>query len=197
MRSLFLPAVALLMSSTGCGGGHASGTTSLELRGVVPHASRAGGTGTGAPLSPTLRQSRDPGEQTAAVRAIDCTPGKAEPLAGHDDRTLPLVTCGQTDDTAYLLEPGFLPGSEVSDAASEYNSQLGQWVVTLEFDSEGTKAWAGFTGKHVNGQAAFVLDSQVVSVVTIRAAILDGMAQISGKFTEQRARDLARRIQGG
>src|SRR3954454_14009089 len=111
MRSLFLPAIALLMSSAGCGGGHVSGTTSLELRGVVPHASRAGGTGTGTPPSPTVRQSRDPGEQTAAVRAIDCTPGRAEPLAGHDDRTLPLVTCGQTDDTAYLLEPAFLPGS--------------------------------------------------------------------------------------
>ena len=184
------------MLSAGCGG-RASGTTSLEFRGIVPNASRVGGTGTGAPLSPAARQSRDPGEQTAAVRAIDCTPGKAEPLAGHDDRTLPLVTCGQTDGRAYLLEPAFLPGSEVSDATSGYNPQLGQWVVNLTFDSEGTKAWADFTGKHVNGQAAFVLDSQVVSVVSIRVAILDGTAQISGKFTKQRAQDLARQIQGG
>ena len=89
----------------------------------MPNASRVGGTGTGAPLSPAARQSRDPGEQTAAVRAIDCTPGKAEPLAGHDDRTLPLVTCGQTDGRAYLLEPAFLPGSEVSDATTRSGAQ--------------------------------------------------------------------------
>ncbi|RSD17288.1 hypothetical protein [Amycolatopsis eburnea] len=73
-----------------------------------------------------------------------------------------------TDDTAYLLEPAFLPGSEVSDATSGYDAQLGQWVV----------------------------DSRVVSVMTVRIAVLDGMARISGKLTEQRAGELARQIEG-
>ncbi|NBH03793.1 precorrin-3B C(17)-methyltransferase [Amycolatopsis sp. SID8362] len=196
MRFLLLPAAVLLTLSAGCGG-HASGTSSLELREVVPAAMRIGGTGTGAPLSPAARQSRDPAEQTAAVRAIDCTPGKAEPLAGHDDRALPLVTCGETDDTAYLLEPAFLSGSEVSDATSGYDALVRQWVVELTFDSKGTKTWADFTSENVGRQVAFVVDSRVVSVTTVRAAILDGAVRISGKLTKQRAGELARQIEGG
>ncbi|WP_285483069.1 SecDF P1 head subdomain-containing protein [Amycolatopsis sp. NBRC 101858] len=207
-----LSAVALLTLSAGCAtavGGQAlpapvtpsaasraDGPNSLEFRKVVADASRIGGTGTGPPPSQTARQSLDPAEQTAAVRAIDCTPGRADPLAGHDDRTLPLVACGRTDNTAYLLEPEFLPGSEVTDATSGYDQQRGQWVVNLRFTSEGTKTWADFTSKNVNQQAAFVLGSQVLSAPNIQVAILDGNTQITGKFTEQQARELADQIIG-
>jgi preprotein translocase subunit SecD len=211
--AVFLSAVALLTLSAGCEsavGGQAvpapvspssaarvsGGTTSLEFRKVVANASRVGGTGIGPPPSQAARQSLDPAEQTAALGAIDCTPGRADPLAGHDDRTLPLVTCGRTDNTAYLLEPEFLPGSEVTDATSGYDQQRGQWVVKLEFNSAGTRTWADFTTENTGQQAAFVLDSQVLSAPSIQSAILDGVTTISGKFTEQSARELADQIIG-
>ncbi len=213
MRSaVFLSAFALL-TSAGCGAvvaGQAvpapaapssaapvSGPKPAGFRKVVAYASRIGGTGTGAPLSQADRQSWDAAQQTAAVQAIDCTPGRPDPLAGHDDRSLPLVTCGQTDDTAYVLEPEFLPGSEVADATAGYDQQRGQWVVNLTFKSAGTKTWADFTSKNLNQQVAFVVDSQVLSAPNIQVAILDGTTQITGKFTEQRARELARQIRGG
>ncbi|WP_284747252.1 SecDF P1 head subdomain-containing protein [Amycolatopsis sp. RTGN1] len=210
--AVFLSAVALLTLSAGCAtavGGQAlpapvtpstalraDGPKSLEFRKVVADATRVGGTGTGPPPSQAARQSLDPAEQTAAVRAIDCTPGRADPLAGHDDRALPLVTCAQAENVAYVLEPEFLSGSEVANATSGYDQQRGQWLVTLTFKSEGTKIWADFTSKNVNQQAAFVLGSQVLSAPNIQIAILDGVTTISGKFTEQSARELADRIIG-
>ncbi|WIX89514.1 precorrin-3B C(17)-methyltransferase [Amycolatopsis sp. DG1A-15b] len=207
-------AAALLAFSAGCGtvaGGRAlpvsatpssaaaaaiRGPSSLEFRKVVANATRAGVAGAGSPPSPNARQSRDEPEQLAALRAIDCTPGTTDPLAGHDDRARPLVTCGRGENVAYLLEPEFLPGSEVAEATSGYDEQRGQWLVNLKFKSEGTKTWADFTSKNINQQVAFVVDSQVLSAPNIQIAILDGVTTISGKFTEQSARELADRIAG-
>lgn len=210
--AVFLSAVALLTLSAGCGAviaGQAvpapvaptsarsvSGTSSLEFRKVVANATRIGATDVGTPPSPTARQSLDEQEQLAALRAIDCTPGTTDPLAGHDDRARPLVTCGRNENAAYLLEPEFLPGTEVADATSSYDRRRGQWVVNLTFKSEGTKIWADFTSKNLNQQVAFVLESQVLSAPNIQAAVLDGNVQITGKFTEQSARELADRLVG-
>jgi preprotein translocase subunit SecD len=126
-----------------------------------------------------------------AMASLTCAPNAKDPLEGNDDPKLPLVACGDHDTYKYLLEPEFLPGTEISDANSTYNTQNGQWVVNLSFKSEGTKIWADFTSKNVNQQAAFVLDTQVVSAPNIQVAILDGNTQITGKFTQAEAKDLS------
>ncbi|WP_410667440.1 protein translocase subunit SecD [Amycolatopsis sp. cmx-4-68] len=126
-----------------------------------------------------------------AMATLTCAPNAKDPLEGNDDPKLPLVACGDHDTYKYLLEPEFLPGTEISDANSTYNTQNGQWVVNLSFKSEGTKIWADFTSKNVNQQAAFVLDTQVVSAPNIQVAILDGNTQITGKFTQAEAKDLS------
>ncbi|MEV6873157.1 protein translocase subunit SecD [Amycolatopsis sp. NPDC051128] len=126
-----------------------------------------------------------------AMASLTCAPNAKDPLEGNDDPKLPLVACGDHDTYKYLLEPEFLPGTEIADANSAYNSQNGQWVVNLSFKSEGTKIWGDFTSKNVNQQAAFVLDTQVVSAPNIQVAILDGNTQITGKFTQSEAKDLS------
>ncbi|MEU0793002.1 protein translocase subunit SecD [Amycolatopsis sp. NPDC005961] len=128
---------------------------------------------------------------TKAMAALTCAPNAKDPLEGNDDPKLPLVACGDHDTYKYLLEPEFLPGTEIADANSAYDSQRGQWTVNLSFKSEGTKIWADFTSKNVNQQAAFVLDTQVVSAPNIQVAILDGNTQITGKFTQSEAKDLS------
>ena len=125
------------------------------------------------------------------MASLTCAPNAKDPLEGNDDPKLPLVACGDHDTYKYLLDPEFLPGTEIADANSTYNTQNGQWVVNLSFKSEGTKIWADFTSKNVNQQAAFVLDTQVVSAPNIQVAILDGNTQITGKFTQAEAKDLA------
>jgi preprotein translocase subunit SecD len=126
-----------------------------------------------------------------AMASLTCAPNAKDPLEGNDDTKLPLVACGEHDTYKYLLEPEFLPGTEIADANSSYNSQNGQWVVNLSFKSEGTKIWADFTSKNVGQQAAFVLDTQVVSAPNIQVAIVDGNTQITGKFTQAEAKDLS------
>jgi preprotein translocase subunit SecD len=126
-----------------------------------------------------------------AMASLTCAPNAKDPLEGNDDPKLPLVACGDKDTYKYLLEPEFLPGTEIADSTSGYDQQRGQWVVNLSFKSEGTKIWADFTTKNQGQQAAFVLDTQVVSAPNIQVAIVDGNTQITGKFTQPEAKDLS------
>lgn len=126
-----------------------------------------------------------------AMAALTCAPNAKDPLEGNDDPKLPLVACGDKDTYKYLLEPEFLPGTEIADSTSGYDQQRGQWVVNLSFKSEGTKIWADFTTKNQGQQAAFVLDTQVVSAPNIQVAIVDGNTQITGKFTQSDAKNLS------
>ncbi|MGW3967110.1 protein translocase subunit SecD [Amycolatopsis sp. NPDC005003] len=126
-----------------------------------------------------------------AMAALTCAPNAKDALEGNDDPKLPLVACGDHNTYKYLLEPEFLPGTEIADSTSGYDQQRGQWVVNLSFKSEGTKIWADFTSKNTGQQAAFVLDTQVVSAPNIQVAILDGNTQITGKFTQSEAKDLS------
>ncbi|KAA5831829.1 protein translocase subunit SecD [Saccharopolyspora hirsuta] len=138
------------------------------------------------------RQSTDPNVQMQALQALNCSAD--DPLRGNDDPKLPLVACDREGKYKYLLEPSFLPGREVANAqAVPPNPAQGQpgWTVNLDFKSEGAKIWADFTSANVGQQAAFVLDSEVVSAPTIQAALLGGNAQITGQFNQQSATDLA------
>ncbi|KFU81785.1 preprotein translocase subunit SecD [Amycolatopsis lurida] len=139
--------------------------------------------------------STDQAKQAAAAEkafaALNCDPKIADPLVGNDLTDKPLVACGDKNTMKYLLEPEFLPGTEISDASSIYDTQNSQWVVNLNFKGEGSRIWGDFTSKNVQKQAAFVLDTQVVSAPTIQAAILGGQTQITGRFSQTEAKDLA------
>ncbi|RSN54615.1 protein translocase subunit SecD [Amycolatopsis sp. WAC 04182] len=139
--------------------------------------------------------STDQAKQAAAAEkafaALNCDPKVSDPLVGNDLTDKPLVACGDKNSMKYLLEPEFLPGTQISDASSAYDTQNSQWVVNLNFKSEGSQIWGDFTSKNVQKQAAFVLDTQVVSAPTIQAAILGGQTQITGRFSQTEAKDLA------
>ncbi|MFE6613136.1 protein translocase subunit SecD [Amycolatopsis sp. NPDC057786] len=139
--------------------------------------------------------STDQAKQAAAAEkafaALNCDPKIADPLVGNDLTDKPLVACGDKNTMKYLLEPEFLPGTEISDASSGYDTQNSQWVVNLNFKGDGSRIWGDFTSKNVQKQAAFVLDTQVVSAPTIQSAILGGQTQITGRFSQTEAKDLA------
>ena len=56
----------------------------------------------------------------------------------------------------------------------------GQWVVSLEFNSEGAKKFAELTEALVNQQMAIFFDGELQSAPVIREPIYGGNAQISG-----------------
>lgn len=139
-----------------------------------------------------LRQSENPQVQAQALAQLDCSQRANDPLMGNDDPEKPLVACSQDGQTKYVLGPVFLDGQEIDDAnAGTPGDGTPGFIVTLGFKSAGADTWAQFTAQNVGKQAAFVLDTQVVSAPQINQAIPGGTTQIEGDFTQQEAQDLA------
>ncbi len=112
--------------------------------------------------------------------------------AGED--TVPLIQDGVTLAN-YKIQEKFMDGGRVSKAESGFME--GQYVVNLEFDSEGTKTFADVTGKHINDLIGIMMDDKLISVATISSAITEGRGYISGSFTAAEAKDLAAKINSG
>ncbi|MGW6657267.1 protein translocase subunit SecD [Rhodococcus sp. NPDC055024] len=143
-----------------------------------------------------LRQSSDPTVQQQAVANLDCS--VADPLRGNDDPTLPLVACSQDGLNIYLLGPSIIDGQEIADASSVFNSQQSRHEISLSFKTSGSNTWAEFTSANIGKQAAFTLDSKVVSAPTIQGATPAGSAtSITGSFTADSAKELANTLKYG
>ena len=131
----------------------------------------------------------------AAYLGTSCE-GK-DPLIGNDQTDLPLVTCDQDGSTKYLLGPQFLKGTNITDASASPNTQGVGYQVNLSFDGAGSDIWAKFTAANVGKQAAFVLDTAVVSAPNINGPIPGGNTQITGSFNQKSATDLANVLKYG
>jgi preprotein translocase subunit SecD len=202
VRKLLLAAVAVLVTVAGCQpevDGHAvpagfvvKDGTLLRFRPVLTELPPGPSTGSAAG-----RQSTDPAAQQAAAQALDCAAGKPDSLDGRDDPALPLVSCDRAQGTKYVLGPGFLSGADVSRVAVQIDPQSGSFVVVVTFTPAGSRKWAEWTGQNVGKQVAMVLKSRVLTAPTIQSAITGGDTQITGRFTRDEARQLARDIAGG
>jgi protein-export membrane protein SecD len=122
---------------------------------------------------------------------------KPDDLAGHDDPNLPLVTCSQDGTEVYLLDKAIISGEQVDDATSYKDGASGQFLIDLTFNQDAAKRWADFTTHNVGRQAAFTVDTGVVSAPTCQEPITSGRTQVSGNFTRDSARDLASTLQRG
>ncbi|MGW0043402.1 protein translocase subunit SecD [Rhodococcus sp. NPDC003348] len=142
------------------------------------------------------RQSTDPAVQQQAMATLDCN--AADPLQGNDDPALPLVACSTDGTTVYLLGPSIIDGQEISDATSQFNTQQARHEVSLTFKSGGSNTWAQFTAANIGKQAAFTLDSKVVSAPVVQGATPAGSAtSITGDFTATTAKELANTLKYG
>jgi preprotein translocase subunit SecD len=148
-----------------------------------------------------------------ALQAFTCP--TVDPLLGNDDFDKPLLTCDQNRAAKYVLAPvnpapddkttkpddfslySRLTGEDIADATSGSDPKGAGFVVSLTFKGEGGSKWGKFTSANTNKQVAVVLDSQVVSAPNINEPILGGSTQISGKFTQQQAAQLANVLKYG
>lgn len=88
-----------------------------------------------------------------------------------------------------LLGPTQLTGEVVSNAAATYDNN--QWVVDVEFNSQGSALWDQMANENYGKRVAIVLDGVVKSAPSINARVFNGRAQISGSFDQNSATDLA------
>ncbi len=87
-------------------------------------------------------------------------------------------------------------GDNLVDANATVD-QFNTPVVSIRFDSIGSRKFADLTTKHTGERFAIILDNQVISAPVIREAIPTGNAQISGNFTFESANELAILLRAG
>lgn len=141
-------------------------------------------------------QSQDPAVLQQALTTLNCA--APNPLRGNDDPNLPLVTCDQHGTAKYLLGPAFLAGDQIADASWGPRSDGPGYEVRLNLKHQGEDVWGQYTASNVGKQAAFVLDTEVVSAPQITSAIPPGeQTRITGSFTQTEAKDLAEVLKYG
>jgi preprotein translocase subunit SecD len=117
----------------------------------------------------------------------------------YDNTGTQVVTCYQ--GLKYALGKAIVTGSQLKLGGSSAVLQSnGSWYVDLNFNGQGTKAFATFTSDLFSKYAgssteplnyfAVVLDGAPASVAYISSAITTGSGQIEGNFTEAQADQL-------
>ncbi len=131
-------------------------------------------------------------------------------LPGAEDADEAIRTIGKTAQLLFVTGDGnvVVDGSMVKNAGVTQD-EMGYPAVSLEFDSEGTKAFADATEAAYNGRIVnsstgvvdriiyIILDNEIISNPTVNTVISNGKAIISGNFTSDSAVELARLIRAG
>ena len=159
----------------------------------------------------------------------DCT--APDNLTGEtQDPAKAVISCSKDGSgTAYILGPADIAGTDIASATSglETTSQgttTNKWVVSLEFDSEGTQEFADVSQRLIayrdqaaasqsqgssgaqstdaqKAQFAIVLDGLTIMSSgfnqEVTSPITDGRVQITGGFTQEQAKTLANQLSFG
>lgn len=110
------------------------------------------------------------------------------------------ATLASTSTVSDNFESAVITGKDLSSAQLQFQSGAGQVnepVVVLHFSSHGARIFANLTEKNIGRIFGIFLDGVLISAPTIREAIPNGTAVISGSFTPQSARELARNLNYG
>lgn len=90
-----------------------------------------------------------------------------------------------------------LTGQYLKKAALSFGSNAMTPEVSLEFDDQGAKIFEQLTQKNIGKQIAIYIDNILISAPLVQEAISGGKAQITGDFTIEQARELARNLNSG
>lgn len=99
-----------------------------------------------------------------------------------------------------MFEPSIITGRHVDRAELQFGQDPAfpsQAVVVIHFNAEGAELFGELTAQNVGKSFGMFLDGVAISVPVIREAIPDGTAVISGNFTPESARELARNLNFG
>ena len=149
-----------------------------------------------------------------AVPTISCAQLNDRPNGALDDAKVEVVTC--YNGGKILLDKAPVVGDDIDKASPAFDQQSSQWVVSLDFKSEGSTKWAALTKQAFNATStdpcytaasamygqiehcavAVVLDKTIVSAPQIQG-VLTGTSQITGQFTATTAKDLADKLKFG
>ncbi len=174
-------------------------TAELRFRQVLATAPGAAGSGSDA-ASPVAGVSDLTNLQFAS---LDCTLEANRAVGANAPAEQAMIACEEDGSAKYILAPASVLGRQVEKAEYGIDTQSGtQYIVSLTFNGEGTKAFAEVTSRVTSlpapqNQVAIVLDGVVISAPSINEAIPGGSAQITGNFTQVEAANLANVLKYG
>jgi len=90
-----------------------------------------------------------------------------------------------------------LTGKYLKKAELSFDQTTYQPLVSLQFDDEGAKIFEELTARNIGKPLAIYIDGIPISTPTVQEKISQGKAQISGKFTLEEAKTLARNLNAG
>jgi preprotein translocase subunit SecD len=166
-----------------------------------------------ARLSPAEVSALSP-QMQFDVPTISCKQLNLRPNGAIDDVKSQVVAC--YNGGKVLMDKAPVVGDDISKASPQLDQKSGQWVVSLDFKSEGSTKWAALTKQAYNATStdpcytaatamygqiehctvAVVLDKTVVSAPQIQG-VLTGSSQITGQFTVKSARELSEQLNFG
>ena len=98
----------------------------------------------------------------------------------------------------YVVQsPVLLSGDRIKNARETQGNTAFEIVVSMSFDSQGTRKFGELTTNHVGELLAILLDGKIQSAPRINEPIRGGNAQISGDFTFEEAQYLANILKAG
>jgi preprotein translocase subunit SecD len=154
-------------------------------------------------VPPATGQAEITPELQEQFAKLDCSKPENRRGGGRDVPNEPTVACDRDGGLKYILAPTAVEGTRVENAAAEIPQGTSQFVVTLDFDGEGTRQFGQVTTELVaktppQNQFAIVLDGVVVSAPRVNEAITGAQgAEISGDFTQKEAQNLANVLRFG
>ncbi len=100
-----------------------------------------------------------------------------------------------------FFEPAAITGKHLKSAQLQFNQSLqgvpNEPIVVLTFNAEGADTFAELTKNNVGRYFGIFLDGASISIPVIREAIPNGTAVVSGSFTPEEAKELARNLNYG
>jgi preprotein translocase subunit SecD len=154
-----------------------------------------------------VRGALTPATEGYDATPVDCaTPAEAESEACSFEalRDQEVTFLDRAGETKFLLGPVEVTGDAIDQATAVFDtggqSSVGQgWIIDFTLTDEGATAFGDVTTRlaDTGGSLAIVVDRQVISAPTVNEPITGGTAQITGSFTENRAKDLATQLNAG
>ncbi|MBX2819639.1 MAG: protein translocase subunit SecD [Rhodothermaceae bacterium] len=95
-----------------------------------------------------------------------------------------------------IIDEIALDGGVITDARVDY-TELNQPKVSMEMNSDGSRAWAQITGANVGKQVAVVMDNVVYSNPVINERISGGRTEITGLDSREEAQDIVNVLKSG
>jgi protein-export membrane protein SecD len=143
-------------------------------------------------VTPTLEFKLERPEGAEKEAIIAAYERAAELLA--DNKPLPNDPLLQEDP--YFIPSG-LTGRYLKRAEVVFAPQAVAPSISVEFTAEGADLFAEITAANVDKPLGIYLDGALISAPVVREAIRNGQAEISGQFTVDEARELARNLNLG